>query len=210
MNLLIQSPISSGNVSINGMTFHFHTNIGKRSSQEDSLLIHARNNVIVCAVTDGIATVKGGSYISYMTLKLIQNLIDKEPTVDYFRDLNSTIKYLADCNGFQGAGCTLEGIKIDSTGITSFHIGDSRTYLLNDSKPKQLHTDHKAGQYLCNYIGADDVEVDIEKFDLQNLLLTTDGFNKFIGKSLEALDYQLMCQTSDNNNDNSTAILINV
>lgn len=174
-----------------------------------------KEDVLLCAVADGIASLGNGDKASYITLEELSKVAHKDFTVKLLSDLNYRVIHTLKDMGIS-SGCTLEGFKATSECVISFNIGDSRTYYVQDynniSDP--LHWDHKAGDYLINYIGYPDREPIIKELDFYSIekntsiLLPTDGSNNYLKKNKDSFNYYFLKENMNSFNDNTSVIYL--
>lgn len=206
--IIIQSPDAQGRLETPFGTIDYVINQGKRSTQDDAILIYYDANMLLCAVADGIASQMGGAKAAYKCLFDLLRVAHSTFTPKLFLQLNKTLVDDLKALNLAGGGCTLEGFKIDSKGVIGFHIGDSRTYEHHDGVLTQLQGDHKAGMYLINYMGSQDCEPVITNIEdsTKSFLLTTDGANKSLNK--EGFVFEDMVKNISANHDNTSAIFL--
>ncbi len=214
--ILLQNDNASGKITLNShMSIEYAIHKGKRKYQEDALLVLHNGDNLLCAVADGISSLGNGDKASYITLEELSKIIHKDFTVKSFIELNCKVINILKDLGIS-SGCTLEGFKATPEGVISFHIGDSRTYYIQDynTLSDSLHTDHKAGQYLINYMGYKDCEPVIEELDLYNLekntsiLLSTDGSNRYLKENKNNFNFIDLKENMNTFSDNTSLIYL--
>lgn len=137
------------------------TNIGNRRSENQDKYTAGRllNGVCFGFVCDGMGGVKGGKIASDLLAKYIEDAMfvhnesadfNEEKTVlSAIEDACSAIYTLGEKNTeYKGMGTTVAGVTVKGNKCTVYHAGDSRVYIVRDSKLALITRDHSVVQEL--------------------------------------------------------------
>ena len=137
------------------------TNIGNRRSENQDKYTAGRllNGVSFGFVCDGMGGVKGGKIASDLLAKYIEDALfvhnesadfNEEKTVlSAIEDACSAIYNLGEKNTeYKGMGTTVAGVTVKGNKCTVYHAGDSRVYIVRDSKLALITRDHSVVQEL--------------------------------------------------------------
>lgn len=138
------------------MEAYFITDVGKvRSHNEDSGgIFYNQANQVLAIVADGMGGHSAGEVASELATNFIQQKWEKEVQFQQATELEAWIlETVKEANDvvyteakeqveFEGMGTTVVLAACTDEFITIAHIGDSRGYLYNDGKLKQLTEDH--------------------------------------------------------------------
>ena len=139
--------------------YSFVTNIGlKRLDNEDSLGIYEIENGILAIVCDGLGGNKAGDVASQLSVNTVYEFFRCSNQKDYLEriksaiiEANNTILHKASIsNDFMGMATTIEVLFLLENTAYFGHVGDSRMYLLQNRKLKQLTKDHSLVQKLID------------------------------------------------------------
>ncbi|MBP1553238.1 MAG: Stp1/IreP family PP2C-type Ser/Thr phosphatase [Oscillospiraceae bacterium] len=193
------------------------TNIGNRRSENQDKYIAGRllNNVSFGFVCDGMGGVKGGKIASDLLAKYIEDSLyvhnestsfNEEKTVlAAIEDACRAIYNLGEKNSeYKGMGTTVAGVTINGSKCTVYHAGDSRVYIVRDSKLALITSDHSVVQELLiqgkiseeeatnhpqknlitRAVGVEEtVQVDVAELEVYPgdiLMCATDGLTNFV------------------------------
>lgn len=140
----------------NGMKAVFKTDKGRlRTNNEDSggiFLNQDSQHLIV--VADGMGGHQAGDVASQMTVSKLQEMWEKSKKIEtadeaeewlrhHIKEVNRIIfEYAKKNEHCEGMGTTIEAMIVTENFTTSAHVGDSRSYILNNSGFRQLTEDH--------------------------------------------------------------------
>ncbi len=185
------------------------TNIGCIRHQNEDAFWHSDCVFVVC---DGMGGHQAGEVASNMAVNVFKNFSfsSKEPLQDIVNAIQKAHRVVQDaakvpsCSGM-GTTATLAVINSENLNYCLYlgHVGDSRAYLLRDSKLKQLTSDHSVvGEMLRNgtltaaeavnhphrhvvtqAIGIGEIEIETHSLVLNTgdkILLCTDGLTDVV------------------------------
>lgn len=113
-----------------------------REANEDAYLVAPP----MYAVADGMGGHAGGEVASALALETLRTMHEGSTEADLsagVREANLAVYERQDRDpDLAGMGTTLTAIIVDEAGVRVAHVGDSRAYLLRDSKLTQITTDH--------------------------------------------------------------------
>lgn len=127
-----------------------------RKDNQDRYLIRELSDIIILAVADGIAGCPGGELAAQTVIDETKNfkfspkkikddlgmvLVKAEERIQHLVDKNSDL---------EGMGTTATIVALYKNKVFWIHVGDTRLYLLHDTKIKQITTDHTFIQDLIN------------------------------------------------------------
>lgn len=193
------------------------TNIGNRRSENQDKYIAGRllNDVSFGFVCDGMGGVNGGKIASDLLAKYIEdalyvhnenkNFNEEKTVLSAIEDACRAIYNLGQKNSeYKGMGTTVAGVTVNGNRCTVYHAGDSRVYIVRDSKLALITRDHSVVQELLaqgkitaeeaenhpqrnlitRAVGVEEtVQIDVaelEVFPGDIILCTTDGLTNFI------------------------------
>lgn len=199
------------------MRFGAVTDIGMhRKINEDNYYVQENGLFPYAVVADGMGGHQAGEVASMMVVDIITNHLEKnlDPNLNYvetgevirqaFIAANSIIyTYAKNHYKIMGMGTTTTLSMIYRDKVITAHVGDSRSYMLNDKEINQITRDHSYVQELVsrgeisieaarnhpkkNYItramGAEDtvkVDITIKPYGGEKILLCTDGLTNFV------------------------------
>ena len=117
-----------------------------REQNEDTVLTDEQNGLYILA--DGMGGHQAGEVASLMAATILRDaLAGQEPSVDKltrgFRRANDAVyeKSLADSQ-YSGMGTTMTALWDDGDYLLLGHVGDSRAYVFEDGKLRQVSVDH--------------------------------------------------------------------
>lgn len=196
------------------MELGYKSDIGRvRTINQDSYLVLNNLNIgfKIFAVADGLGGHNAGEIASKILIDKIKtyfikdtllesSLLDETLIIEIIKEINGEIFQMASENvDLNGMGTTLTLVLLDNENIFIFHVGDSRTYIVNEKEILQLTQDHSLVEQLVmqgeitrqeadvhpnkniltRAIGTDaQIEVDFYKYTLKQydkILLCTDG-----------------------------------
>jgi PPM family protein phosphatase len=128
----------------------------RRANNEDAVYVEptksrlVRARGLLCLVADGMGGHAAGEVASRLAVETVQARYygsDTDSVVDALEDgiatANTEIeRYTAAHPETQGMGCTLTAAVICGDELVIGHVGDSRAYLVRESKSRQLTADH--------------------------------------------------------------------
>ena len=189
------------------------SDIGKvRADNQDSFMaMRNRDGLVFLCVADGMGGHKAGDVASRVTVRELKSYFSMWENTNFFKstkeisDMISQINdnvYRLSCENpeYEGMGTTLTLCVTNGESAHVYHVGDSRTYVINkDGDIRRITKDHSLVQYMVDTgqitaaearkhpnrnvitrcIGTeDDVKVDFFKFELlpgDTVMLCTDG-----------------------------------
>ena len=205
--------------------------IGTRSYQEDYALCCETENGLFCAVCDGIGSRKEGGASSKLAVERFTELFRQGFSGSFSAFITGAAdKIDREVYGSFGSSCGTTAVTVCVKGdeLWWLSVGDSRLYILRESRLKQITTDHDysyvldlrlkkgiidreiydaekhKGGRLASFIGMggiDIADVSMKPLRLEEndmLLLTTDGLYKSIGS-------QRIAEIMNENNDPAAA-----
>ncbi|GAE91682.1 protein serine/threonine phosphatase PrpC [Gracilibacillus boraciitolerans JCM 21714] len=224
------------------MKYVYQSDKGKlRELNEDAVAVFCRQEAILAIVADGMGGHQAGDVASKMAIEYLEKYwldlkvpFEREKLKKWLKDtvrkVNNDIYHKAktnlDCVG--GMGTTVVAAICTSEYLVIAHIGDSRAYMLNSTKWKQVTEDHslvgelvRTGQLseadakvhprrnvILKAVGTElDLDPDIYSTDwdeFTQLLVCTDGLSNKVS------DQELHALIRDNNADDITQILIDL
>jgi PPM family protein phosphatase len=139
------------------------TDVGRvRAANEDSFLIDPEHNLFI--VADGMGGHQGGGFASSNAVRSIREEVVRletaqestQPLADQggrssaqvrlYHALQRTnerlYKKAQEDSALRGMGTTVTAIQLDASSANIAHVGDSRLYLMRDSKLRQVSRDH--------------------------------------------------------------------
>lgn len=206
-----------GNTVINSVGY---TDMGLvRTNNEDSFYLNKLQNLFI--VADGMGGHNAGEIASSKTIEIISENFNKYCQNDksytkqikklfdsQFSTVENILKelvieankeiYFDSLSNYEttGMGTTLELLTIDEENYYLAHVGDSRIYLLRDSRLIQLTTDHSLVQGLVdkNLLATQDVKNNPYSHILTNAIgIQPDFFIDLIKEPYQDKDKILMC-----------------
>lgn len=112
----------------------------------------AENSAALFAICDGLGGEGNGDFASYDAVCQLDRY--KETFLDqykmYLMNENQRMTELQKKSG-TGMACTFAGVFMDEDGMTAINLGDSRIYLISDSKIEQLSEDHSEFAVMVRY-----------------------------------------------------------
>jgi protein phosphatase len=197
-----------------------YTDVGLvRTNNEDSFYLNKLQNLFI--VADGMGGHNAGEIASSKTIEIISENFNK-----YFQNNKSYVKqikklfdnrlsdyenllkelvikankeiYFDSLSNYEttGMGTTLELLTLDENNYYITHVGDSRIYLLRNSRLTQLTTDHSLVQDLVdkNLISSNDIKKNPYSHILTNAIgIQPDFFMDIIKEPYQDKDKILMC-----------------
>lgn len=142
-----------------------------RQINQDAVLVHKKNNMVLAIVCDGIGGANAGDIASTTTISIFKKELDKidsftskEDMIIWFETVlnhaNTTLQKLGQENKeLEGMGTTLIGILKQDDLILGFNVGDSRIYTFKDNTLSLLSNDQTFAyeMYLRNEITYDEL-----------------------------------------------------
>jgi PPM family protein phosphatase len=117
--------------------------------QSKNSKLHSKKIVgkrIILAVSDGVSSSPKPDMASRLTLEHLSKIFtssDPFMPIKSIKNIQEQIsKHVTVDKSFKNSCCTLAGIAIENNQIKIFNVGDSRIYLLQNGKIKQLSHDH--------------------------------------------------------------------
>ncbi len=184
-----------------GIRFAAGSDIGReRARHEDSAYAGSR----VLAVADGLGGHAGGAQASAAAIGALAALEDAsgpaEPLAalgQAVQEAGARIRSLAESDpDLEGLGTTLTALLWSGSQLALVHVGDSRAYLLRDSRLFQLTEDHTYVQSLvkAGQIGADDAAAHPQRQLLERAIdATTDPQADLSLHAVKPGDRYLLC-----------------
>lgn len=135
------------------------SNIGlKRVDNQDSFGIYEIDGGILAIVCDGLGGNKAGDIASKLSVGIVYEYFKSSLQVDYLERIKSAIKEANSCviqkaslsDDFKGMATTIEVLFLLNNTAYYGHVGDSRMYILQNRKLKQLTKDHSLVQKLID------------------------------------------------------------
>ena len=188
------------------------SDIGKlrKDNQDSYFAITNKKGVYFLCVADGMGGHKAGDVASRYAVNELRSYFSIWDETNFFKSTNeiksvisninsSLFKMAQDNEEYEGMGTTLTICITDGSSGHIFHVGDSRAYIINESRIRKLTKDHSLVQYMVDTgqitseeakthpnknvitrsIGTDeDINVDFYKFEFlpnDRLLLCSDG-----------------------------------
>lgn len=207
------------------------TDIGKqRGLNEDSYFVYRNENLMGGMVADGMGGQNAGEVASAMATQIVKEYIINEfnPEMDYveigemirqaYLEANERIYNYSKTDGdLEGMGTTATLAIIYKDKLIIAHVGDSRAYLLEKDRLRQITKDHSfvqellsrgeitrefadkhpAKNYITRAVGSEDIlKVDVIILDYhgETVLLCSDGLTNML------CDSQITEILSDNEN----------
>jgi protein phosphatase len=142
-----------------GYKYFSITNTGlKRSENQDSLGIFEIDDGILAVVCDGLGGNKAGEVASQLGVETVHESFSSSDKTNYLDriefaiiEANSSILRKASIsNDFKGMATTIEVLYLKNNTAYFGHVGDSRMYILQNKKLKQLTKDHSLVQKLID------------------------------------------------------------
>ncbi|MBE7016407.1 MAG: Stp1/IreP family PP2C-type Ser/Thr phosphatase, partial [Ruminococcaceae bacterium] len=181
-----------------------------RKNNEDSFFTYRNENLIGGMVADGMGGHSSGEIASRMTTMIVKDhIISKfNPDMAYaevgemirraFIDSNAEVyEYAKHHPESQGMGTTASMAFIYKGKLISIHVGDSRVYLIEGEKIRQITTDHSLLQELLSRgkISKDDAE----NYPNKNIITRAIGAEPAIKVDVIIEDYNggTVCVCSD-------------
>lgn len=193
------------------------TDIGKqRKLNEDSYFVYRNENLVGGMVADGMGGENAGEVASSMAVQIIKEHIINtySPEMDYveagemvrkaFLKANDKIyQYSQTDTSLEGMGTTATLAILYKGKIISAHVGDSRTYLIDNGAINQITKDHSyvqellargeitrefadrhpAKNYITRAVGTDislKVDISISDYHGETVLLCSDGLTNML------------------------------
>lgn len=175
----------------------------RENNQDNYLITRNAKGDVLAVVCDGIGGAKAGDVASLMATK---NIGESFSNIEGFQDLNEGAgwfkKILSETNDliysttvttseYAGMGTTFVGALIINNEIVVANVGDSRAYVLEDNRLRQITTDHSLVHELVmsGQITAEEEESHPQRNILTNALgvvgdLRVDTFTVTKGKKL--------------------------
>ncbi len=130
----------------------------KRLDNEDAVGVFEIDNGILAILCDGLGGNKAGEVASQLTIETVRNIFSEEDNTDSLSKIkqaiiesnNAIIKNANADFDLKGMATTAEVLYLKDDTAFWGHIGDSRIYLLKNSKLKQLTKDHSLVQKLVD------------------------------------------------------------
>ncbi len=128
---------------------HGLSDVGKkREKNEDTLLLNEKLGLFL--VADGMGGHLGGEYASGLAAKTIEEALGQSTRTDIAERFKDAIrlaskKIFEEANrnsNLRGMGTTTVAFLVHQDKVYIANVGDSRAYLIQDSKIQQLTTDH--------------------------------------------------------------------
>ncbi|MFZ7121154.1 MAG: Stp1/IreP family PP2C-type Ser/Thr phosphatase [Eubacteriaceae bacterium] len=220
------------------MELGYKSDIGRvRTINQDSYLVLNDLNIgfKIFAVADGLGGHNAGEIASKILIDKIKiyfskdtllesSILDETLIIEIIKEINGQIFQMASENvDLNGMGTTLTLVLLDDDNIFIFHVGDSRTYIVNEKEILQLTQDHSLVEQLVmqgeitrqeadvhpnkniltRAIGTDaQIEVDFYKYTLKQydkILLCTDGLtNSLSNESIKNIINNNSCTDAVN------------
>lgn len=177
-----------------GIIFAGATNIGqKRKSNQDAICLDSAQ--MLYAVADGMGGHNGGDIASKITVDTLPAFIEKNNHLKPEECLEKSIHQVNDeiykksleIPELKGMGTTITSIYFKENKVYVGNVGDSRTYLINNSKLYQLSRDHSLVQEKLN-MGIYD-RLSASRDPQKNVLVRTVGFEKNI--TVDVFNYSI-------------------
>jgi len=165
-----------------GIIFSGGTDIGrKRKSNQDSICLAPQYSFY--AVADGMGGHNGGDIASQMSTSIMPLYIEKSTDKDNQLMINNLIQFInssilaksREVPELAGMGTTISAIKFCGPNLIIGNVGDSRVYMINNSRIYQLTRDHSFVQEKLN-MGIYTRE-DAAKDPQKNVLVRSVGFD---------------------------------
>lgn len=198
--------------------YELRTDIGTRDEQQDCAEVCTNNGIVSAVLCDGMGGHQGGTIASGLAVSSFMAAfkgIDRHNIpvfmISKTEQVNKKIHSLTDESGKRlNAGTTLVSVIIDEKKLYWISVGDSRLYIIRNSKITQITTDHNyfyildrllndnkisieeynkksiKGNALISYLGIPKLElidINVEPFILFEgdiLLMATDGLFKLM------------------------------
>lgn len=130
----------------------------KRLDNEDAVGVFEIDNGILAILCDGLGGNKAGEVASQLTIETVRNIFSEDDNTDSLSKIkqailesnNAIIKNANADFDLKGMATTAEVLYLKDDTAFWGHIGDSRIYLLKNSKLKQLTKDHSLVQKLVD------------------------------------------------------------
>jgi len=130
----------------------------KRLDNEDAVGVFEIDNGILAVLCDGLGGNKAGEVASQLTIETVRNIFSEDDNTDSLSKIkqaiiesnNAIIKNANADFDLKGMATTAEVLYLKDDTAFWGHIGDSRIYLLKNSKLKQLTKDHSLVQKLVD------------------------------------------------------------
>lgn len=193
-----------------GSSLSFASDSGVRETQQDSIAICQKDNVILLLVADGMGGLSFGEKVSYMTAKTIQNWFKRTNTYklnsmnqdtleneiyNLIHIILSTVPY--------NSGTTLNMSLITERKTLIVNIGDSRAYTIKNGKISLITMDDT--QAFEKFNPKTPEERDKIRFYNNNHLITNAISRKRFPKvkviTINNEDYDIICHMTDGVSD---------
>lgn len=209
-----------------------HTDVGmKRTVNQDSYILKTYSEkTCLCVVCDGMGGKRGGAEASKLASEKFASIIDdfispyignkekklsasdiKNALLDAAEQANYTVNEYAKIHPtLKGMGTTLVAALVVKGTIFCINVGDSRMYLMNRDKIKQITKDHSYVQYLLDM--GQITEAEAENFPNKNIITRAIGTEStvkadFIRENVSEGTYMLLCTDGLTNHVSNEGIL---
>ncbi len=172
-------------------------NIGKRSSQQDSLGIAPVAGGLLAVVADGMGGLSGGDQVSQLVVQTMLQQAERiplSPSEDILNRMtyavNEAVNRMLGPEGLYKSGSTMLAVLIQGDRFRWLSVGDSRIYLYRSGILLQLNHEHTYGQELLQQAMRGDMRFDTALADPQRHKLTSFigmGRLKYVDGSIRSL-----------------------
>lgn len=187
----------------------------RKDNQDSYFAIHSKNGIYFLCVADGMGGHKAGDVASRYTATELKSYFSIWDENNFFKSTREIKNVISTVNAslykmalskkeYEGMGTTLTLCITDGNSGHIFHVGDSRAYLISESRIRRLTKDHSLVQYMIDTgqitkeearnhpnknvitrcVGTEaDVDIDFYKFELNpkdRVLLCSDGLYDMI------------------------------
>lgn len=183
------------------MNGHFKTDRGRmRSINEDAGgIFYNKSGQLLAIVADGMGGHLAGEVASGLAVSIIQEHWERMDEIhtpveaeDWLQDMMSTMNatiyhHASEKEEYDGMGTTVVASICTSDFVSIAHIGDSRCYLLNETKFEQLTSDHSLVNELIRT--GQITELDAEQHPRKNVLLKAVGTEETVQPDVETINW---------------------
>lgn len=168
----------------------WHSDIGSRDTQEDSLRISEHHLTLLATVCDGMGGFDAGEVASRTAIGYLHDRFEETPYSDcrFFKNvlegMDAAIYDLKDAGGRRlGTGTTVASVMLSGRRLYYLSVGDSRVYLLRSGELVQTTRDHNYGEELLDLLAQE--RITQAQFEAE--ALDYDGLTSYIGMGGVAL-----------------------
>lgn len=129
----------------------------ERTVNEDRCATIATEAGVCFLVLDGMGGAEGGEFAAQISVDAMRRYLTSEHKEDVVESLrsaceeaNRTIMLRRQSNRFKEMGTTVVGVLIEDSAVAIAHVGDSRAYLVEGDRMRQLTVDHTYVQQLVD------------------------------------------------------------